>query len=99
VAYLDAETAARTPKDAVLVEGAPVLAVEVLSPSDKQQDIWAKVQDYLASGTKWVWVLGPAFETITAHRPDGPPVMLSDQELTAEPHLPGFKCKVAELFA
>src|SRR5262249_53397576 len=38
VAYISPDLAARTPKSARLVEGPPVLAVEILSPSDKHQD-------------------------------------------------------------
>ena len=99
VAYVDADVAERTPKNAVIVEGASILAVEVLSPSDKLEYIWAKVQDYLDAGTQYVWVVDPGFETVSVYRPDVPPTMLNaDQELTAEPHLPGFRCRVGELF-
>lgn len=99
VAYVDAETASRTASDAAVVDGPPVLAIEVLSPSDRQEGIMEKVRAYLDAGTKIVWVLEPVFETVAVYRPDAPPTMLNaDQELTAEPHLPGFRCKVAELF-
>jgi Uma2 family endonuclease len=99
VAYVDALTAGRTPKDAGLVDGPPILAVEVLSPSDTQEGISVKVQDYLSAGTKLVWVLESVFETVTVYRPDAPPLMLhAGQELTAEPHLPGFRCSVREFF-
>jgi len=99
VAYVDAQTAAQTPPDADVVEAAPVLAVEVLSPSDRQERIMMKVRSYLSAGTKLVWVIEPLFETVSVYRPDAKPTMLnSGQELTAEPHLPGFRCKVAEFF-
>ena len=99
VAYVDAETAARTPPDAEVVESAPVLAVEVLSPSDRQERILMKVRAYLDAGTKLVWIVEPLFETVSVYRPDAPPMMLNaSQEISAEPHLPDFRCKVAEFF-
>lgn len=99
VAYIDAEAAARIPKNAALIDAPPLLAVEILSPSDKQEDILEKVQDYLASGTKLVLLLEPVFETATLFRPGDRPVLLSgDDKLSGEPHLPGFQCVVKEFF-
>lgn len=99
VAYISAELAARTSKKAGLVDGAPVLAVEILSPSDKQEDIIEKIEAYIAAGAALVWEVDPVFETVRVHRPDGAPQLFnSEQELTAEPHLPGFRVPVAELF-
>jgi Uma2 family endonuclease len=99
VAYIDAATVAAIVKGSALIEGPPVLAVEILSPSDKIEDILAKVESYLAAGTKIVWLLEPVFETVTVYRPDAPPMMLTGtQEVTAEPHLPGFKCVAKEFF-
>jgi Uma2 family endonuclease len=46
VAYVTAEVAAIEP-DAAYFEGPPVLAVEILSPSDTQEDIDEKVELYL----------------------------------------------------
>jgi Uma2 family endonuclease len=100
VAYMSPETAAANPPDAALIDGPPVLAVEILSPSDQHEDISEKVQAYLDAGVKLVWVADPVFRTICVYRPDAAPVLFNDtQELTAEPHLPGFRAAVAELFA
>jgi Uma2 family endonuclease len=99
VAYIDAETAARIPKNAGLIDAPPLLAVEIMSPSDKQEDILDKVRDYLEAGTKLVLLLEPVFETITVFRPDAKPVLLSgDDELIGDPHLPGFRCAAKQFF-
>src|ERR1700722_1566540 len=99
VAYVSAEMAAAIPRNAALIDGPPILAVEILSPSDKQEDIQDKVDEYLKSGVKLVWIVEPVFQTVTVYRPDAPPTMFNDtQELSAEPHLPGFRGAVAELF-
>ncbi|MEW4566247.1 Uma2 family endonuclease [Tautonia sp. JC769] len=98
VAYVSAEVAARNPEGAYF-EGPPVLAVEILSPSDMQQEIDEKIVLYLETGVAIVWIVNPRFKTVTAYRPDTPPEQFNEvQELTAEPHLPGFRVPVASLF-
>jgi Uma2 family endonuclease len=99
VAYISAELAASTPRKAKLVDGPPVLAVEILSPSDKQENITDKVEEYLAADVKLVWVIDPVLCTVGVYRPDAPPQSYNiQQELTAEPHLPGFRAAVAGFF-
>lgn len=99
VAYISALLNAATPKKARLIDGVPILAVEILSPSDKHEDIADKVQIYLEAGVLLVWVIDPDLRTVTVYRPDAPPEIFSQgQELTAEPHLPGFRAAVGELF-
>lgn len=39
--------------------GAPDLAVAVLSPSKRPGELLAKVEDYLAAGTRLVWLVDP----------------------------------------
>lgn len=100
VAYVPHQLAAATPRKAAYFDGPPTLAVEVLSPSDRQDDVADKVQEYLARGVAVVWVVDTDFETVRVHRPDAPPVLFNvDDELTAEPQLPGFRTPVARLFA
>jgi Uma2 family endonuclease len=99
VAYISSETAKANPDDAFIIEGVPVLAVEILSPSDKQADVFEKVQDYLDAGVPLVWLAEPVFKTVTVYRPGFEPQMFtSRQELTAEPHLPGFRALVLSIF-
>jgi Uma2 family endonuclease len=97
VAYVSAEVAAIEP-DAAYFEGPPVLAVEILSPSDTQRDIDEKVELFLEAGVAIVWVVNPRLRTITVYRPGAAPVLFSGtQEVTAEPHLPGFRIPVDRL--
>jgi Uma2 family endonuclease len=99
VAYVSADLRAKTPKGRKLIEGVPVLAVEILSPSDVHADVTEKVQEYLDVGVRLVWVVDPDFETVAVYRSDAEPVSFNrQQELTAEPYLPGFRVRVAELF-
>jgi len=99
VAYVSADVIAATPATSAFFEGPPVLAVEILSPSDKQEDIDDKVALYLELGVAIVWVLSPRFRTVVVHRPGLEPELFNAlQELSAEPHLPGLRVPVARLF-
>jgi Uma2 family endonuclease len=99
VAYVGHEVAARRGTDTTLIDGAPVLAVEILSPSDTVEDINEKIDEYLAAGVLVVWVIDPHDRTVMIYRPGARPAMVNDaQELTAEPELPGFRVAVGQLF-
>lgn len=53
------------------VEGAPTLAVEVISPSNSAQDILVKVHQYLDTGCKAVWVVYPILSLVAMHDAHG----------------------------
>ncbi len=78
----------------------PDLAVEVVSPSERKREVDDKVQDYLASGTRLVWVLWPDTQTVVVHTLDAEPRTLTTEEtLDGGDVLPGFAASVAMLFA
>lgn len=52
------------------IEGAPTLAVEVISPNDRENEVSENVDLYLAFGTDRVWVVRPRLKTVTVHHPD-----------------------------
>ncbi len=80
--------------------GAPDLAVEIVSPNDRAEDVHDKVRDYLAAGTRLVWVLWPKSRSLTVYTPDGQARELGpEQELDGGDVLPGFRAPVAALFA
>jgi Uma2 family endonuclease len=81
------------------LQGAPDLAVEILSPSDNPVEIQQKVRDYLEGGTRLVWVMAPQAKTATIYRPDGSARLLREHEyLDGEDVLPGLRIPLAELF-
>ncbi len=78
---------------------APDLSVEVVSPNDVKYDVDRKVGEFLRAGTQLVWVINPDVKTVEVHRADGTGVILSENDvLCGENVLPGFTCKVADLF-
>jgi Uma2 family endonuclease len=99
VVYISAEVAARRPDDTSLIDGAPVLAVEILSPNDTVEAVNEKIDGYLAAGVALVWLIDPHRRTVQVLRPGAEPELVTVlQELSGEPHLPGFRVPVAQLF-
>lgn len=78
---------------------APDLAVEVVSPNDVAYELDAKVDEYLRAGTRLVWVVNPERRTVLIYRADGTVGLRREaDELAGEDVLPGFACRVGELF-
>ncbi len=78
---------------------APDLAVEVVSPSETADEVWDKVSDYLAAGTPLVWVIYPRSKQAVVYTPDGIGRTLNAEDKLESPAvLPGFSCKLGELF-
>jgi Uma2 family endonuclease len=99
VVYISAELAARQSDDTTLIDGVPVLAVEILSPNNTVEEIDEKIDQYLEAGVPLVWIIDPHDRTVTIYRPDQEPEFVNaHQELSGEPHLPGFRVAVADLF-
>jgi len=98
--YISADLAAEEPEETTLINGVPILAVEILSPSDSEEDVNEKVDEYLRAGVALVWLVDPHYRTVQVHRPNAEPELYNvTQELSAEPHLPGFRVPVAQIFA
>jgi Uma2 family endonuclease len=99
VAYFSAESIARMSVNEPWYEGPPVLAVEILSPSDTHEHTVEKINLYLECGVAVVWILDPDFQTLTVHRPNSLPTMLrSNETLDGCPELPGLSAPVRDFF-
>jgi|ERR1043165_2631493 Uma2 family endonuclease len=79
--------------------GAPDLAVEVLSPSDRMTDLMKRIVDYFESGAKLAWVINPKTKTVSIYRsPTAVRVLGETDVLTGEDVVPGFTIRIRELF-
>ena len=79
---------------------APDLMIEVVSPNDIAWQIDERVDDFLKAGTPLVWVIYPDTRSVHVYRQGGSSARLTaEAELSGEDVLPGFTCKVADLFA
>jgi len=78
---------------------APDLAVEVVSPNDLHSEVRVKISEYRAAGVRLVWVVDPDSRSVEIFRADGSVALLyGGDELTGEEVLPGFRCRVEDLF-
>lgn len=86
------------PKDAFW-PGAPDLAVEVLSPSDRTGEVNEKNRAWVSGGARLVWVINPESHTVTVYRSltDVKILTISDV-LDGEDVVRGFSCPVADIF-
>ena len=99
VAYFSQAAIERQTDDTTLVDGAPLLAVEVLSPSDRQAEVHEKVTLYLDYGVQTVWIVDPFFKTVQVHRRGTAPQTFNDEQtLGGGNALPGLEVSVADLF-
>jgi Uma2 family endonuclease len=79
----------------------PLLAVEVLSPSNRPAEIRRKVAIYLTAGVKLVWIVDKRQRSATVHRADRTSTTLRQSDgdaLDGEDVLPGFRLALADLF-
>lgn len=98
LAYVSTELAASTPETVRVFDGVPVLAVEILSPSDQHEDVEDKIDIYIHAGVKLIWIVNPARRTVQVIREGGQPDLFnSQQDLRGEPFLPGFHVPVAKI--
>lgn len=86
---------------------APDLAVKVVSPNDRADDVHDKVdqrketlvREYLEAGARMVLVLWPKRRTVTVYEPGVAAHELGpDDDLDGGDVLPGFRVRVDELF-
>jgi Uma2 family endonuclease len=77
----------------------PDLAIEVVSPTDFYEKVHAKAMEYLNAGVKVVWIISPENQIITVYRSASNIMAFpSESELTCEDLLPGFRCKLSDIF-
>ena len=77
----------------------PDFAVEVTSTNDTLKEIDEKVDEYLNAGFPLVWVADPNGRRVGVFsRGQKPSILTEDDELRCESVLPGFVCKLSDLF-
>ena len=91
------ERAASIDPQKVPVPGAPDIAIEVISPSERAFDSQQKVNAYLHYGCREVWHVYPKLNTVVIHRGPNSSTLDCGQRI-ATPLLPGFALPVESLF-
>jgi len=82
------------------LEGAPDLAVEILSPGNTVAEMEGKIEEYFANSSRLVWVISPTQHYILIYHSAQEPERLlkMNDTLDGETVIPGFKLPVADLF-
>jgi len=80
-----------------IFQGAPDLAIEIVSPSDTARHVKRKVDAYLEGGSKSFWVVYPDAKSVEVHSIGSTREFKSDQKIE-DLLLPGFSAPVASFF-
>ena len=81
------------------VRGAPDIAIEVLSPSNRPQEMRDKTSDYFNAGALRVWIVDPETRTVVIHKADGTNTRFIGADRLEDPEiLPGFSLEMRKVF-
>lgn len=81
-------------------QGAPDLAVEILSPNNTVEEIHDKIVEYFENGTRLIWVIHPDEKFVLVyHAPEPDGFLRTGDSLDGETVVPGFSLELTELFS
>jgi Uma2 family endonuclease len=98
VAFVTAEHVKKIDLDRSPIDGAPALAVEVISPSNTAQDMAKKTRQYLQSGCRCVWLVYPTLRLVEVHTASEVASVQESEPLREEEILPGFSLSLKYVF-
>jgi Uma2 family endonuclease len=99
VSFYSYERIPRGPMPDGYLDALPELIVEVLSTFDRWPRVLEKIVEYLDSGVKVVCVIDPDTQTVQVHTAQTAVRHLTrDDTLEIAEVLPGFRCRVGDLF-
>jgi Uma2 family endonuclease len=93
VAFVRRERAVKTPR---FIEGAPDLAIEVVSPNDPYTEVEEKALQLLEAGTRAVVVVDPKTQSVRVYR-SGKLDVLRDA-IVVDDVVPGWRMPFSEVF-
>ena len=98
VAFIAADRLADVDFDRSPVDGAPTLAIEVVSPSNRAEDMARKIEQYLATGSQSVWVFYSTLRMVEIHSEQGVHRVREPELVTEERLLPGWSLSLTYVF-
>ena len=100
VAFISYQRLPRDTRVSGFLEEAPELVIEVLGDDQSWSEMETKIEEYHAAGVELVWVLDARTLSLRAYARGALPVLLREPDTaSADPHMPGFSCRVADFFA
>ena len=79
-------------------DGAPDLAVEVLSPGDRKGKVDRKTALWLELGARSVWNVDPHKRTVEVNHADGNRRLFHESDELVDDTVPGFRVPVSKIF-
>lgn len=98
VAYLTPELLAQCGNSDVLPQSFPLIA-EIISPTDKAEDVFAKANEYLASVCQEIWLVLPDSQWIVVLTQQQQFLFTKGEVVSTQVVLQGFNVAVDELLA
>ena len=102
VLFLSHDRNARRERQEGFLDVAPELTVEVLSPTDRPDQVQRKLGEYFTAGVLQVWVIDPATRTVQVHHGRGDALSLAPGAVLTGGDvplvLPGFRLPVDDIF-
>lgn len=78
----------------------PDLAIEILSPTNTEQEMLQKRRDFFAAGVRLVWIFNPDLSTVDQYvQPNQATTLREGQTLDGGAVLPGFSVSLSDLFS
>jgi Uma2 family endonuclease len=78
-----------------VIQGPPLLCIEILSPEDRLDRIQTRVQEYISFGVETVWVIDPYSNIAWVQTPDKPLTKIEDGVLRCA--TPAMQLALSEL--
>ena len=96
VAYLTPELLTQFGNSDVLPQSFPLIA-EIISPTDKAEEVFAKAKEYLQSGCQEVWLVLPESQWIVVITQQQQFLLSMGEVVSTQTTLQGFRVAVEEL--
>ncbi len=96
VAYISAELLAQFGQPATFPQSFPLVA-EIASPTDYAEELFAKAQEYLESGSEEVWIVFPEAQWVFVLTQNQHLWFTADETVSTQTVLKGFSVNVKEL--
>jgi Uma2 family endonuclease len=97
VAFVSSQHVALIDLDVSPIEGAPALAVEVISPGNTAEDMAKKTQQYLRAGSQSVWIVYPKLRLVEIHSQSAVRQVREPELLKESALLPGFSLSITHV--
>jgi len=98
VAYITTEHLKKIDLDRSPVEGAPALTVEVISPSNRADDMLKKTHQYLEAGSRAVWIVYPKSRLVEVYSGSSVRTVKEPEALKEDRLFPGFSLSLSYVF-